>query len=141
MKTQDVAITSAVRTAIGSFGCALRDVPVVQLGSTVVHEVLRRNGLRPVPPRENVEFRPKLLPKGIIELEKFGSWDDSLKEIAVDEVIMGNVLQAGQGQNPARQAAIYGGLSKKGNAFTVNKVCASGMKAIALAAQAIKAGD
>src|SRR4030066_1150540 len=140
MKTQEVVITSAVRTAIGSFGCTLRDVPAVQLGSTVVHEVLKRNGLRPVPPRENVEFRPKLLPKGITELEKFGSWDDSLKEIAVDEVIMGNVLQAGQGQNPARQAAIYGGLPKEVNAFTVNKVCASGLKAISLGAQAIVTG-
>ena len=140
MKTREVVITSAVRTAIGSFGCALRDIPAVQLGSTVVHEVLKRKGLRPVPPKENVEFRPKLLPKGITELEKFGSWDDSLKEIAVDEVIMGNVLQAGQGQNPARQAAIYGGLPKEVNAFTVNKVCASGLKAISLGAQAIATG-
>src|SRR4030066_2535891 len=140
MKTQEVVITSAVRTAIGSFGCTLRDVPAVQLGSTVVHEVLKRKGLRPVPPRENVEFRPKLLPKGVIKLEKLGTWDDSLKEIAVDEVIMGNVLQAGQGQNPARQAAIYGGLPKEVNAFTVNKVCASGLKAISLGAQAIVTG-
>ena len=140
MKTQDVVITSAVRTAIGSFGCALRDVPAVQLGSTVVHEVLKRKGLRPVPPKENVEFRPKLLPKGVIKLEKFGTWDDSLKEIAVDEVIMGNVLQAGQGQNVARQAALYGGLPKEVNAFTVNKVCASGLKAISLGAQAIVTG-
>jgi acetyl-CoA C-acetyltransferase len=59
---------------------------------------------------------------------------------AVDEVIMGNVLQAGQGQNPARQAAIYGGLPKEVNAFTVNKVCASGLKAISLGAQAIATG-
>src|SRR3989337_879122 len=140
MKTQEVVITSAVRTAIGSFGCALRDVPAVQLGSIVVHEVLKRKGLRPVPPKENVEFRPKLLPKGIIELEKFCSWDDSMKEIAVDEVIMGNVLQAGQGQNVARQAALYGGLPKEVNAFTVNKVCASGLKAISLGAQAIVTG-
>ena len=140
MKTQDVVISSAVRTAIGGFGCALRDVPAVQLGSTVVHEVLKRKGLRPVPPKENVEFRPKLLPKGVIKLEKFGTWDDSLKEIAVDEVIMGNVLQAGQGQNVARQAALYGGLPKEVNAFTVNKVCASGLKAISLGAQAIVTG-
>src|SRR4030065_2255450 len=122
MKTREVVITSAVRTATGSFGCALRDIPAVQLGSTVVHEVLKRKGLRPVPPKENVEFRPKLLPKGITELEKFGSWDDSLKEIAVDEVIMGNVLQAGQGQNVARQAALFGGLPTEGKAFTDNKV-------------------
>jgi acetyl-CoA C-acetyltransferase len=140
MKMQEVVITSAVRTAIGNFGCALRDVPVVQLGSRVVHEVLKRNGLRPVPPKENVEFRPKHLPKGIVEIEKSGEWDDSLKEIAVDEVIMGCVLQAGQGQNVARQATIYGGFPKEVNAFTVNKVCASGLKAISLGAQAIVTG-
>ena len=136
----EVVITSAVRTAIGNFGCALRDVPAVQLGSRVVHEVLKRNGLRPVPPKENVEFRPKRLPKGTIEIEKACEWDDSLKQIAVDEVIMGNVLQAGQGQNPARQVTLYGGLPKEVNAFTVNKVCASGLKAISLGAQAIVTG-
>ena len=54
---------------------------------------------------------------------------------------MGNVLQAGQGQNPGRQAMLYAGLPEETNAFSINKVCASGMKAIALAAQAIKAGD
>jgi len=59
----------------------------------------------------------------------------------VDEVIMGNVLQAALGQNPARQAAIYGGVPDKVPAFTVNKVCGSGLKAVALAAQAIRAGD
>ncbi len=59
----------------------------------------------------------------------------------IDEVIMGNVVQAGNGQNPARQAAIYAGLSPKTPCFTVNKVCGSGLKAVMLAAQAIKAGD
>jgi acetyl-CoA C-acetyltransferase len=54
---------------------------------------------------------------------------------------MGNVLQAGQGQNTARQASIYAGIPKEVNAYTVSKVCASGMKAVALAAQSIKAGD
>jgi acetyl-CoA C-acetyltransferase len=140
MKMEEVVITSAVRTAIGNFGCALRDVPVVQLGSRVVHEALARNGLRPVPPRENVKFRPKHLPRGIVEIEKSQPWNDSLKEIAVDEVIMGCVLQAGQGQNVARQATLYGGLPKEVNAFTVNKVCASGLKAISLGAQAIATG-
>jgi acetyl-CoA C-acetyltransferase len=140
MKTQDVVITSAVRTAIGNFGCALRDVPVVQLGAKVVHEVLERNGLRPVPPKENVQFRPQGLPTGAVELEKSVAWDDSLKEIAVDEVIMGCVLQAGQGQNVARQATLHGGLPKEVNAFTVNKVCASGLKAISLGVQAIVTG-
>lgn len=59
----------------------------------------------------------------------------------VDEVIMGNVLQAGLGQNPARQAAIRAGISQHIPSFTINKVCGSGMKAVILAAQAIKAGD
>src|SRR5215470_17929968 len=60
---------------------------------------------------------------------------------AVDEVIMGNVLQAGAGMNPARQAAIAAGIPESVPAFTVNKVCGSGLKAAALAAQAIAAGD
>jgi acetyl-CoA C-acetyltransferase len=59
----------------------------------------------------------------------------------VDEVIMGNVLQAGVGQNPARQAALAAGLPETIAAFTVNKVCGSGLKAVMLAAQAIRAGD
>jgi acetyl-CoA C-acetyltransferase len=58
-----------------------------------------------------------------------------------DECIMGCVLQAGVGQNPARQAAIYGGLSPEAGAFTVNQVCGSGLKAVALAAQAIQTGN
>ena len=58
-----------------------------------------------------------------------------------DECIMGCVLQAGLGQNPARQAAIYGGLSPEAGAFTVNQVCGSGLKAVALAAQAIETGN
>lgn len=59
----------------------------------------------------------------------------------VDEVIMGNVLQAGLGQNPARQALLRAGIAQEVPAYTVNKVCGSGLKAVALAAQAIKAGD
>jgi acetyl-CoA C-acetyltransferase len=138
LKIEDIVIVDGVRTAIGNFGGALRDIPVVQLGSKVISEVLKRNGLRPVPPKENALFQPKLMNQGITELEKkFYSWDDSLKEITVDEVIMGNVLQAGQGQNVARQAAIYSGLPKELPAYTVNKVCASGLKAISLGAQAI----
>jgi acetyl-CoA C-acetyltransferase len=59
----------------------------------------------------------------------------------VDEVILGNVVQAGVGQNPARQAAIFAGFPDTIAAFTVNKVCGSGLKAVMLAAQAIRAGD
>ncbi len=60
---------------------------------------------------------------------------------AVQEVILGCVLQAGLGQNPARQAAIHGGVPDHVGAMTINKVCGSGLKAVALAAQAIRAGD
>jgi acetyl-CoA C-acetyltransferase len=59
----------------------------------------------------------------------------------VDECIMGNVLPAGLGQNPARQAAIFGGLAPETGAMTINKVCGSGLKAVALAAQAIETGN
>src|SRR5881227_134560 len=59
----------------------------------------------------------------------------------VDECIMGNVVSAGLGQNPARQAAIFGGLPPEVGAMTVNKVCGSGLKAVGLAAQAVKTGD
>src|SRR5271167_2507836 len=59
----------------------------------------------------------------------------------VDECIMGNVLSAGLGQNPARQAALFGGLSASVAALTINKVCGSGLKAVALAAQAIQTGN
>jgi acetyl-CoA C-acetyltransferase len=59
----------------------------------------------------------------------------------VEEVILGNVLQAGVGQNPARQAALQAGLPNSIAAFTVNKVCGSGLKAVMLAAQAVRAGD
>jgi acetyl-CoA C-acetyltransferase len=59
----------------------------------------------------------------------------------VDECIMGNVVSAGLGQNPARQAAIFGGLSPATGAMTINKVCGSGLKSVALAAQAIQTGN
>ncbi|MGI6711441.1 MAG: acetyl-CoA C-acetyltransferase [Bacillota bacterium] len=64
-----------------------------------------------------------------------------IKAEQIDECIMGNVLQAGLGQNTARQVALKAGLSIDSTAFTVNKVCGSGLKAIALAAQAVKSGD
>lgn len=135
----EVVIVSAVRTAIGAFGGALRDVPVVNLGALVIKEALKRAGLRPKTSKKLLSYTPEAL-RAIeqIELEKAHyDWDSSLVEVQVDEVIMGNVLQGGQGQNTARQATIYAGLPKETNAFTVNKVCASGLKAIALGAQAI----
>ncbi len=139
----DVVIVSGVRTAIGNYGGALQDVPAVKLGSIIIRETLKKAGLRPKRDPEVLSYAPEALKDaGLIELERKNfDWDDSLQEVRIDEVIMGNVLQAGQGQNPARQAAIYAGVPKEVNAFTVNKICASGMKAVALAAQAIKAGD
>jgi acetyl-CoA C-acetyltransferase len=136
----EAVIVSGVRTAIGNYGGSLQDVPAVKLGAVVIAEALKKAGLKP---EGDTAYAPKALKdEGRIDLDKkYYNWDDSLKEVLVDEVIMGNVVQAGQGQNPARQAAIYAGVPKEVNAFTVNKICASGMKAVALAAQAIKAGD
>lgn len=101
-------IVSGVRTAIGSFGGALKDVPVSQLGRVVIESAIERAGI---------------------------------DRADVEEVIMGNVLQAGAGMNTARQAAIAAGIPDSVPSFTVNKVCGSGLKAVALAAQAIAAGD
>ena len=64
-----------------------------------------------------------------------------LNSYQIDECIMGNVITAGLGQNPARQAAIYGGLSPATGAMTINKVCGSGLKSVALAAQAVQTGN
>ena len=105
---KDVVIVSEVRTAIGTFGGSLKDVPAVDLGALVIKEAVNRAGIKP-------------------EL--------------VEEVIMGNVIQAGLGQNTARQAAVKSGLPEEIPAMTINKVCGSGLRAVSLAAQMIKAGD
>ena len=105
---REVVIVSAVRTAIGSFGGSLKDIPAAELGSIVIKEAVNRAGIKP-------------------EL--------------VEEVVMGNVIQAGQGQNVARQAAVKAGLPVEVPAMTINKVCGSGLRCVALAAQMIKAGD
>jgi len=140
---KEAVIVSGVRTAIGNYGGSLQDVSAVKLGSIVIQGALKQAGLRPKVADEVLGYAPEALKsEGVIELEKkYADWDDSLKEVALDEVIMGNVIQGGQGQNIARQASIYAGIPKEINAYTVNKVCASGMKSVALAAQAIKAGD
>ena len=67
--------------------------------------------------------------------------DSKIDKNIVDEVIFGNVLTGGQGQAPARQAAIYAGLPDKTECLTINKMCGSGLKAVMLAQQAILAGD
>ncbi len=143
MDNRQPVIVSAVRTAIGNFGGALKDVPAVDLGRLVIKEVLVRAGVRPVVPGDAKEIRPSVardVEKSEIEA-KYLDWDQSLRPVYIDEVIMGNVLQGGQGQNPGRQASIRAGVPQETNVFTINKVCASGIKAVALAAQAIRAGD
>ncbi len=139
---REVVIVSGVRTAVGAFGGSLRDIPVVQLGAIVIKEALRKARLRPVVGEELSQYAPDALKGvGMTELEKACyDWDESFQEVQIDEVIMGNVLQGGQGQNTTRQATIYAGLPKETNAFTVNKICASGLKAITLGAQAIQTG-
>ena len=140
---RDVVIVSGARTAVGTFGASLKEVPAVKLGAVAIREALRKVGLKPIVSKENLEAAPDVF-KGaaMIDLEKAHSqWEGTKGEVAVDEVIMGNVLQAGQGQNPARQAMIYAGVPKETNAFSINKVCASGLKAIALGTQSIQLGE
>ena len=105
---KEVVITSAVRTAIGSFNGSLASLSAADLGSMVVREAISRSG---------------------IQID------------GIDEVILGNVLQGGQGQNPARQAAVKAGVPVGVPSYTVNKVCGSGIKTVMLAAQSILAGD
>jgi acetyl-CoA C-acetyltransferase len=105
---KQVYIVSAVRTPMGSFGGALKDVPATQLGATAIRAAVERAGIQPE---------------------------------QVDELLMGCVIQANLGQAPARQAAKAAGLPDKVICTTVNKVCASGMKAIAQGAQSILLGD
>ena len=105
---REVVIASAVRTAIGTFGGSLKDIPAVDLGALVIKEAVNR-----------ADIKPEL----------------------VNEVVMGNVIQAGLGQNVARQSAVKAGLPIEIPAMTINMVCGSGLRSVALAAQMIKAGD
>ena len=140
---KEAVIVSGSRTAIGNFGGGLMTVPVVELGAVVMKAALKNVNLKPVANGAMLEAAPdKLKGQGIIDLEKKSyDWSDDATEITIDEVIMGNVLQAAQGQNPARQAMIAGGIPKETPAFTINKVCGSGLKAIALGASAIMTGS
>ncbi len=105
---KEVVIVSAVRTPVGSYGGAFKDVSAVDLGTVAAKEAMKR-----------AKIEPKM----------------------VDEVIFGNVLQAGQGQNVARQVSIHSGIPIEVPSFTVNKVCGSGLKTVELAVQAIMCGD
>lgn len=140
---KNAVIVSGMRTPVGSFGGALKTIPVVDLGALVLKETLKKVGLRPVATEELIRFEPNFL-KGsqMVELEKrYYDYNESLQPVQVDEVIIGNVVGAGQGQNVARQAMIKAGIPKETPAFTVNKVCGSGMQAVALSVQSICSGE
>ena len=103
-----VAIVSAKRTAIGSFGGSLKDISAAKIGGELVKKAL-----------EDINLNPNL----------------------VDEIIFGNVLQTGLGQNVARQIAVNAGIPKEKSAFVINKVCGSGLKSVVLGVQSILLGD
>jgi len=140
---REAVIVSGSRTAVGAFGGGLKSVSAVELGSVVMKDALKRAGLKPVKSDAMARIAPdKLKDQGAIELElQADDWDTSATPIGLDEVIMGNVLQAAQGQNPARQAMIRAGIPKETPACTINKVCGSGLKAIAMGASAIMTGE
>ncbi|PIE67522.1 MAG: acetyl-CoA C-acyltransferase [Deltaproteobacteria bacterium] len=140
---QEVVIVSGARTAVGAFGGSLKAVPVVDLGAAVMRAAVKNAGLQPRADDTLKAAGPDALKdQGLIDLEKdAGDWADDLPPVSIDEVIMGNVLQAGQGQNPARQAMVRAGLPKETPAFSINKVCGSGLKAIALGASSIMTGE
>lgn len=105
---KEVVIVSAVRTPIGSFGGALKDLSATRLGALAIRASVEKAGI---------------------------------EAKMVQDVLMGCVIQANLGQAPARQAARFAGLPDKVNCTTINKVCASGMKSVSLAAQSIALGD
>ena len=104
----NAVIVSAVRTAVGTFGGSLAQIPAPTLGSIAIKEVITRAGI---------------------------SAD------IVEEVILGHVLPAGHGLNPGRVSSLAAGVPKEVPSYTVNKACGSGLKAVVLAAQAIRLGD
>ncbi len=140
---KDVVIVSGARTAIGSFGGSLKNFSAIELGSIAMKATLKKVGLRPVISEEMKALSPdKLKDQGPVDLEKKAAdYDSSLRPVVLDECLMGCVLQAGQGQNPARQAQIHAGIPKETPAWTVNKICGSGLKAIAVGAQSIMTGQ
>ena len=103
-----IVITSALRTAVGSFNKTLKNISADELGSFTIKEVIANS---------------------------------KLEKNEVDEVILGQVLTGGTGQNPARQAAIKSGIPKEKPAFVVNQVCGSGIRSVASAFQSIRCDD
>jgi len=140
---KEVVIVSGARTAIGSFGGALKTVPAVDLGALVMREALKKADLKPVTGGYMDDAAPdKLKGTGQVDLEKKAYlYNENSQPVVVDETVMGNVLQASQGQSPGRQAAIHAGIPKETPGCTINKVCGSGLKAIAMAAQSIMLGQ
>ncbi|HBT97573.1 MAG TPA: acetyl-CoA C-acyltransferase [Desulfobulbaceae bacterium] len=140
---KEVVIVGGCRTAIGAYGGSLKSTPVVDLGAAVMKGTLKKLGLRPVTSAEHYADEPdKLKTGGMIELEqRYHDYDQNAKPVEIDYVFLGNVLAAGLGQNTARQAMIRAGIPKETPATTVNKLCASGMEAVALAVQAIRAEE
>jgi acetyl-CoA C-acetyltransferase len=108
MKTNEVVITEAKRTAVGSLGKSLKNIQSFELGAAVIKEFFNKS---------------------------------SLKKDDIDEVIIGQVLTAGLGQNPARQAAIKSGIPKEKPAYIVNQVCGSGIRSVVLGLQSIKSNN
>ncbi|MFW6176454.1 MAG: beta-ketoacyl synthase N-terminal-like domain-containing protein, partial [Thermoplasmatota archaeon] len=140
---RDVVIVNGVRTPQGKFGGSLKNMSASDLGKTVIKGLFDKIKAKPKISKERKSVRPKKLNSkngGNIE-KKYCDWDDDAQNLDIDEIIMGNVLQGGQGQNPARQASIKAGIPVEIPAYTVNKVCGSGSKAIASAADAIKSGQ
>ena len=104
----DIFITSAKRTAVGSLGKSLKNICAEELGSAVILDTIKNS--------------------------KISSED-------IDEIIFGQVLTGGSGQNPARQTAIKSGIPKEKPAYVVNQVCGSGIRSVASGYQSIKSGD
>src|SRR5260370_8979112 len=107
MKDRDVVLCHPVRTAIGTFGGSLKEIPATDLGAAVIRETIRRSQL----------------------------------DATAGAVIMGNVIQAGNRMNPARQAALHAGVAVSVPALTVNRVCGSCPQAILSTAQEIELGN
>ncbi len=107
-KKKNVVITSALRTAIGSFNGSLKNMQAHDIGSIVIKEVIAKS---------------------------------NLKSKDIDDLIMGQVLTAGTGQNPARQAGIKAGLAVEKPAYIINQVCGSGLRSIAAGYQSIISND
>tara|TARA_B100000029_G_scaffold188928_1_gene186635 strand:- start:270 stop:1454 length:1185 start_codon:yes stop_codon:yes gene_type:complete len=106
-KEKTVVITSAVRTAIGSLGGTLKNIPAYKLGATVISDAIKKSNLKPT---------------------------------EINEVIMGQVLTGGAGQNPARQASMDSGIPKETPSYVVNQVCGSGLRSVASGFQSIMSG-